>query len=45
MIQFDTNPIFKPKGYLEYYFFLEYDEQTGKYKYDEDSGYDSKGFG
>lgn len=26
----------KEKGYLEYYFFLEYDEQTGKYKYDEE---------
>ena len=26
----------KEKGYLEYYFFLEYNEHTGKYKYDEE---------
>ena len=26
----------KEKGYLEYYFFSEYNEQTGKYKYDEE---------
>lgn len=26
----------KEKGYLEYYFFLEYNEQTGKYKYDKE---------